>query len=380
MSILFPQSLINPAKRAVNVGRAGARASNVVNRNFLTIEPSLKPQQTSLQQVFNFIKPKAVSIVEGFVSVFKSSPVDALSGAKNKEALLKDLATSIKKTNITGQPFSLAMFDMDNFKGINDLLGYQVGDEFIHIIGSTVKNIAKEYNAGAYRFGGEEFMVIFNKHNKSQAQEIATKIKDNLNSNSKLNSYKDQFIESGKVKIREYQQKQRPLMALKKALTMHHDTELFYRACGKKIAVEQTTLRRNFLYRQVVAKTAEILTKALKTASTEEDRIFLQRHLDRVKAIDISKPNHKIKTIINEKLHEYLDLEFNHSVKIAQIKKWIDSVGKIENGHSKGFTITAGVAEFKGSDKINSTEHCIEKVGSILSSGKRTQKGQVYTD
>ena len=80
------------------------------------------------------------------------SHVDALTQTKNRFALRKDFESYI------GAEIDLMIFDIDNFKNINDTYGHSFGDEMLRIVGQKVKEtFGEEY---CYRFGGDEFVVI----------------------------------------------------------------------------------------------------------------------------------------------------------------------------------------------------------------------------
>lgn len=310
---------------------------------------------------------------------------DALAGTKNKRAFMFDFQKILAKSKASGGPVSLALFDMDNFKAVNDLLGYTIGDHFITIIGQTVKRTATKHGAQTYRFGGEEFVVIFDKHDKRTAHKITTEIKDNLQKNKTLKQYTNRFIHSGKMLINEYRKKQRILMKLnneaEKYMNLTRISRNYTMSVNKReidpVLIEKIELAKRAAFRKFVAKISEILTKATKEASTQEDKAFLDGRLQRIKKMDITSYN-RLSQVFDEKTRDYLDLEYNHTAKIAQIKKWVDSVAKIENGEAKGFTITAGLKEFKNGDKT--PKECMDEVTELIHIGKKSRKGQVYTD
>ncbi|MBN2898822.1 MAG: GGDEF domain-containing protein [Clostridia bacterium] len=77
---------------------------------------------------------------------------DALTGAYNKRHLSTVLGE--RKTN-----FSIAMFDLDNFKEVNDNYGHQGGDRVLHFIVDMLMNFLRSGDM-IFRYGGDEFIVI----------------------------------------------------------------------------------------------------------------------------------------------------------------------------------------------------------------------------
>ena len=80
---------------------------------------------------------------------------DGLTGLLNKTALTRKVSDALEKT---GKGI-LMILDCDNFKGINDNFGHDVGDYVLKEISFHVKNIFREYEISG-RFGGDEFIVF----------------------------------------------------------------------------------------------------------------------------------------------------------------------------------------------------------------------------
>lgn len=58
-----------------------------------------------------------------------------------------------------GMPFSLIMYDLDQFKWVNDTYGHDVGDYVLQTVVQVVNNNLRNTDIAA-RWGGEEFMVL----------------------------------------------------------------------------------------------------------------------------------------------------------------------------------------------------------------------------
>lgn len=69
--------------------------------------------------------------------------------------LEKEMARSIR----SGEPLSLIMLDLDNFKVLNDSHGHQIGDEVLRQVAVALQASSREFDTIA-RYGGEEFAVI----------------------------------------------------------------------------------------------------------------------------------------------------------------------------------------------------------------------------
>ncbi|WP_458699829.1 GGDEF domain-containing protein [Sulfurospirillum sp. 1307] len=66
-----------------------------------------------------------------------------------------------------GNNFTLAMVDIDHFKKFNDTHGHDVGDEVLKLVASELKKT--KGGAKAFRYGGEEFTILFSNKNSKEA-------------------------------------------------------------------------------------------------------------------------------------------------------------------------------------------------------------------
>ena len=84
---------------------------------------------------------------------------DGLTGALNRRSIERLLYEELDRMLRTGQPFGVAMLDIDHFKRINDRHGHLVGDDVLRRF--TVK-VAAEMRATDRlgRYGGEEFLLL----------------------------------------------------------------------------------------------------------------------------------------------------------------------------------------------------------------------------
>jgi GGDEF domain-containing protein len=57
-----------------------------------------------------------------------------------------------------GRDYALAVVDLDRFKRVNDKYGHDVGDQVLRFVAGSIRSVKR---ATAYRFGGEEFVVVF---------------------------------------------------------------------------------------------------------------------------------------------------------------------------------------------------------------------------
>ncbi len=151
----------------------------------------------------------AIKNDEGTVTNYLSTGRN-ITQRKVMEHALRELATKDKLTNVfnrtqcelfynrfverknTEQEFYLLLFDIDNFKKVNDTFGHQRGDEVLKEVASRVQEAIRDEDV-LIRFGGEEFIVMTISENEQKVQSFAERIREVVASS--------QFLEVGQVTI-----------------------------------------------------------------------------------------------------------------------------------------------------------------------------------
>jgi two-component system cell cycle response regulator len=91
-------------------------------------------------------------------TLFEDSRHDHLTGLGNRKRLDEDLADWTARAERVGDIFSIALFDIDNFKKYNDSFGHLAGDDVLRSVADTLQRACRLGDA-AYRYGGEELLV-----------------------------------------------------------------------------------------------------------------------------------------------------------------------------------------------------------------------------
>lgn len=85
---------------------------------------------------------------------------DGLTGLANRRAFDETLSKEWRRTLREGTQMSLLLFDIDHFKGFNDLYGHRVGDDCLRAVAAAVKGVASRPDDLVARYGGEELAAI----------------------------------------------------------------------------------------------------------------------------------------------------------------------------------------------------------------------------
>jgi diguanylate cyclase (GGDEF)-like protein len=104
---------------------------------------------------------------------------DDCTGLYNARHLAKTLDTEVYRSSRFGYEFSVLFLDLDHFKNVNDTHGHLVGSRLLHEIGDLVKAQLRLIDS-AFRYGGDEFVVLLPQTGKDPALVVARRLQDAL--------------------------------------------------------------------------------------------------------------------------------------------------------------------------------------------------------
>ncbi len=107
---------------------------------------------------------------------------DKLTGLLNRHGFDAVFAQALKESRRSHQPLSVALFDIDRFKEINDRFGHLAGDAVIHAVGAAARGALRESDA-ICRWGGDEFLVLLKGCALADAFKLAEKIGETVAAN-----------------------------------------------------------------------------------------------------------------------------------------------------------------------------------------------------
>lgn len=109
------------------------------------------------------------------LTIYNLVTSDGLTGIANRSYFTEQLDQALKNH----VPVVLMMFDVDNFKGVNDTYGHAAGDNALRMVGAVLAQAAGE-NGVAGRFGGEEFALFLTGTDYLHATALADEIRNNI--------------------------------------------------------------------------------------------------------------------------------------------------------------------------------------------------------
>jgi diguanylate cyclase (GGDEF)-like protein/PAS domain S-box-containing protein len=103
--------------------------------------------------------------------------LDGLTGIGNRRFADITLSSRLNELKRNNWPFGIILFDIDNFKKVNDIFGHNTGDEVLTMISRTLTGVIREPDTSLYRWGGEEFLVIASNCDAAKLYWIAERIR-----------------------------------------------------------------------------------------------------------------------------------------------------------------------------------------------------------
>ncbi|MEP6640995.1 MAG: diguanylate cyclase [Gaiellales bacterium] len=111
--------------------------------------------------------------------VERQAVTDALTGLANRRQFYEVLGREYERAQRFGQPVSLILLDIDDFKQINDSRGHLAGDAVLHSVAATVAEVIREIDLAA-RYGGEEFAVLLPQTGPEGAANLAERLRSEI--------------------------------------------------------------------------------------------------------------------------------------------------------------------------------------------------------
>lgn len=198
---LFPDTSFTLLKRKVKIAlklKSSTFTNSTVDKYVLPIE--LKRITTSIFQymrqdvVITPLNENEVSIIiydasplleaksvinDQLLLVQKQATTDSLTQCYNRKMFNDLLAAESKRADRYGIIFALIIFDIDNFKSVNDTYGHLAGDEVLKaLVAISINTIRKCDNFA--RWGGEEFTILLPETSLPGAVSVAEKMRTTI--------------------------------------------------------------------------------------------------------------------------------------------------------------------------------------------------------
>lgn len=101
-----------------------------------------------------------MNVKHNLEQIKKRANLDPLSGVYNRYYLEEHANTLLEQAILQDDHICCMVFDVDNFKAINDTYGHLVGDEVIKMLGQTCSSVLSDSETVVARYGGDEFVIL----------------------------------------------------------------------------------------------------------------------------------------------------------------------------------------------------------------------------
>lgn len=140
------------------------------------VNQALERSNTELAQA-NAHKERLLRVLERQKrQLQRQSTEDALTGLANRRRFDQELARAFRLSKRSGQPLSVVICDIDDFKSINDRYSHQTGDAVLQAIARLLVQHSRKTDLVA-RYGGEEFALLLPNTPGDQALVVCEKIR-----------------------------------------------------------------------------------------------------------------------------------------------------------------------------------------------------------
>jgi two-component system cell cycle response regulator len=109
----------------------------------------------------------------------ENATVDPLTGLFNRRQFERRLREESAYARRHRQPFALVMIDLDHFKAVNDTFGHEEGDRVLAHLAQILKGALREDDT-AFRYGGEEFILLLRACNAKAARLVTERVRAEL--------------------------------------------------------------------------------------------------------------------------------------------------------------------------------------------------------
>ena len=113
------------------------------------------------------------------LDLLRSARIDALTGVLNRGTFLDEFGREVSRSEREGMAFSLAIFDLDLFKRLNDRYGHPAGDRALISVVETMRATIRRHDLLG-RYGGEEFALLMPNTGKETAIRVAERIRGEI--------------------------------------------------------------------------------------------------------------------------------------------------------------------------------------------------------
>jgi diguanylate cyclase (GGDEF)-like protein len=117
---------------------------------------------------------------------------DPLTKIANRRGIYRAIDAELARLHRVSRPFTVAYFDVDGFKAVNDRLGHHAGDELLRVAAETIQTRVRRVDTVG-RLGGDEFILLLPETGHVSANELLNRLKSSLTHQMRLRDWPVSF-------------------------------------------------------------------------------------------------------------------------------------------------------------------------------------------
>lgn len=279
-----------------------------------------------------------------------------LTNILSRKALDVNIIKDYKNALKDGKRFIVAMYDMDNFKKVNDVFSHDKGDKVLERIASIINEISKKYGGKAYRYGGEEFVTTISTKDPTTAHKMSKEISEAISDDPVIKELLEKFEEISTTDLDYVNRKLPEIDSIFSRLRQEKGTDY------NDLKYDIISLIKNHTakYNPSDTKNLDQLIKTLETTEPEKLPTVLNVNTKIGEESTLGKELNKI--------HE------NYSGHKSNLEKWTSQFISTDKKH----TISAGLVDSKDvSSLIKEGNKLTEIADEALKSAKENGRNQI---
>lgn len=147
--------------------------------DLLAAQTQLQEKTGEIDRANQLLQEKCASLEEMNQRLERLAVMDAMTDLPNHRAFQERLAQQVQHAGRHKRPFSLIMFDVDNFKQYNDKFGHPQGDILLAELARLFREAVRSTDLPA-RYGGEEFALLLPETDKYAAAWVAERLRSQV--------------------------------------------------------------------------------------------------------------------------------------------------------------------------------------------------------
>jgi diguanylate cyclase (GGDEF)-like protein len=151
------------------------RPIGALNTYRLGVGAAFSDEEFALVRRFADLAALALDNTQNRMQLLHEAQTDWLTGLANHRVYHERLHDEIERAERYGRPLSLVVFDLDDFKLLNDVHGHQEGDLVLRRVAAAAREELRASDA-ACRVGGEEFAIVMPETAKRAARAVADRL------------------------------------------------------------------------------------------------------------------------------------------------------------------------------------------------------------